>query len=657
VADEKRKQELGMGCPIARRDFLNGFGIAVGGSLALDNTKWLDVFGLPRSPFSSPGSSEYYPPALTGMRGTTDAVMEVGHALRDGNTWGAPTQDAETYDLIVVGGGISGLSAAYFYKKVAGPTAKILIIENHDDFGGHARRNEFHTDKRMLLGYGGTQSIANPRVYSAESKALLQDLGIDVQKFYKYYDQDFDKSHGLQRGVFFDKKTFGVDKLVVGSGKSSEDLSEGGAKSSRAEFLAQTPLSDAVKADLKRLFADKEDYLSGMSSWDKKVLLAKTSYKDFLLKYAKLSPDTIPFLQTETYGLYGVGIDAVPAGDMAGLGYPGFGGMDLSGPPGPGLGVEITKQGDEPYICHFPDGNASIARLLVRSLIPASAPGSTMEDIVTAKLNYATLDDSSSPVRIRLNSTAILARNVGEAGASKEIEVTYVRDGKARAVRGGACILACWNMVIPHMCPELPDAQKEALAYGVKVPLVYTNVQIANWQSFKKLGVSGIRCPGSYFETVTMDFPVSMGSYKFPSNPDESCLLHLERVPCKPGLPARDQQRAGRMELYTTPFSTFERHIREQLGAMLAPGGFDAARDIQAITVNRWPHGYAYEYNSLYDPDWPEDRQPCVIGRQPCGRISIANSDAEAFAYTNAAIDQAYRAVKEVSRYSKASGT
>jgi spermidine dehydrogenase len=655
VADEKRKQELGMGCPIARRDFLNGFGIAVGGSLALDNTKWLDVFGLPRSPFSTPGSSEYYPPALTGMRGTTDAVMEVGHALRDGNTWGAPTQDAETYDLIVVGGGISGLAAAHFYKKVAGPAAKILILENHDDFGGHARRNEFHTDKRMLLGYGGTQSIANPKVYSAQSKALLQDLGIDVQKFDKYYDQNFEKSHGLQRGVFFDKKTFGVDKLVVGSGKSSEDLSEGGAKSDRGEFLAQTPLSDPVKADLKRLFSDKEDYLPGMSSWDRKVLLAKTSYKDFLLKYAKLTPDAIPFLQTETYGLYGVGIDAVPAGDMAGLGYPGFAGMDLSGPPGPGLGVEITKQSDEPYICHFPDGNASIARLLVRSLIPASAPGSTMEDIVTAKLNYATLDDPSSPVRIRLNSTAILARNVGEPGASTEVEVTYVRDGKARAVRGATCILACWNMVIPHMCPELPDVQKEALAYGVKVPLVYTNVQIANWQSFKKLGVSGIRCPGSYFETVTMDFPVTMGSYKFPNNPDESCLLHLERVPCKPGLPARDQQRAGRMELYTTPFSTFERHIREQLGAMLAPGGFDPARDIQAITVNRWPHGYAYEYNSLYDPDWPEDKQPCVIGRQPFGRISIANSDAEAFAYTNAAIDQAYRTVKEVSRFSKPS--
>jgi spermidine dehydrogenase len=645
VADGKRK-DLGMDRPIARRDFLNGFGVAVGGSLALNSTKWLDAFGLPRSPFSPAIAPDYYPPALTGMRGTTDAVMEVGHALRDGNTWGAPTQDAETYALIIVGGGLSGLSAAYFYRKVAGPDAKILILENHDDFGGHARRNEFHTDKRILVGYGGTQSIAGPKLYSAQAKALFRELGIDVQKFYKYYDQDFDKSHGLQRGTFFDKKTFGSDKLVVGTGRSN-----------RTAFLAEAPLSDAVKKDLQRLYEDKEDYLPGMSSWDRKVLLAKISYKDYLLKYAKLSAETIPVLQTETYGLYGVGIDAVPAGDLAGLGYPGFGGMDLSGPPGPGLGVEITKQSeDEPYICHFPDGNASIARLLVRSLIPACAPGGTMEDIVTAKLNYATLDDPSSAVRVRLNSTAILARNIGDAGSAEGVEVTYVHDGKPRAVRGSMCILACWNMVIPHMCPELPETQKEALTYGVKVPLVYTNVQISNWQSFKKLGVSGIRCPGSYFETVTLDFPVSMGSYKFPSNPEESCLLHLERVPCKPGQPARDQQRVGRMELYTTPFATFERRIREQLGAMLSPGGFDSARDIQAITVNRWPHGYAYEYNSLYDPDWPEEEQPCVIGRQPFGRISIANSDAEAFAYTNAAIDQAYRAVQEVSRFSKTAG-
>ena len=313
VSGEERDRKIGMGSSITRRDFLNGFGIAVGGSVLLPDTKWFERFGLPQSPLSPDKSSAYYPPALTGMRGTTDAVMEVGHALRDGNTWNAPSPDAESYDLIVVGGGISGLSAAYFFRQVAGPKAKILILENHDDFGGHARRNEFQTSQRMILGYGGTQSIAGPKIYSKQAKQLFTELGIDVQRFYKYYDRNFEKSHGLAHGTFFDKKTFGEDRLVAGTGEPTWPA-----------FLAKTPLSAQVQKDLARLRTEKVDYLPGLSTWDKKVLLAKTSYKDYLLKYVKVSPDAIPFLQTETYGLYGVGIDAVPAGDLAGLGSPGF---------------------------------------------------------------------------------------------------------------------------------------------------------------------------------------------------------------------------------------------------------------------------------------------------------------------------------------------
>ncbi len=638
VDDKKRDLELGMGRDITRRDFLNGFSVAVGGSLVLPHSRWFDAFGLPQSPFDPEKDPHYYPPSLTGMRGSHDGSFEVGHAVRDGEEFAAPTPDNEKYDLIIVGGGLSGLAAAYFYRKQAGASARVLIIENHDDFGGHAKRNEFQSGERFLIGYGGTQSIAAPKTYSAESMGLLRELGVETERFAKYFDTKFFSSRGLSRGVFFSKEVFGADKLVPGAGKPSWP-----------EFLAKTPLSAEAQKDIARLQTEKADYLPGMNREQKKEHLARTSLKDFYLKDAKVHPDVIPYFQTSTYGLYGVGIDAVPAGDVAFLGAPGFSGMDLSGAPGPGLGYEVTKQDySAPYVYHFPDGNASLARLLVRALIPGSAPGRSMEDIVLARMDYAKLDDAASPVRIRLNSTAIHAKNVGDPAAPREVEVTYVRGGKVRSVRAGACVLACWNTVIPYICPELSDKQKEALAYGVKIPLVYTNVAIRNWTAFDKLKINAADCPGSFFSDVTLDFPVSIGDYKYPAHPEEPCVLHLEYVPCKPGLPAREQQRAGRTVLLRTKFETFERNVRDQLGRILSAGGFDPARDILAITVNRWPHGYAYEYNSLFDPDFAPDQQPCVIGRQAFGRIHIANSDAGAFAYTNEAFDQAFRAVREI---------
>jgi spermidine dehydrogenase len=628
-----------MNRPIKRRDFLNGFGIAVGASLAMPHEVWGEAFGLPHSPFvEAADHASYYPPAKTGLRGSHDGSWEVAHALRDGKRWESAAPDSDSYDLIIVGAGISGLAAAYFYRKQAGPKARILILDNHDDFGGHAKRNEFQSAGRLLIGYGGTQSIAGPNLYSAEAKTLFRELGIEPQRFEKYYDHNFYSSRGLSQGVFFDKETFGADRLVADRGKPSWP-----------EFLAKTPLSAEAQKDLARLFSEKVDYLPGKTPAEKKNYLARTSYKDFLLRDAKVDPGVIPFFQNSTYGLYGVGIEAVPAGDLAGLGaHPGFQGMDLSGPQGPGIGLEVTRQDSEPYIYHFPDGNASIARLLVRALIPGAAPGNTMEDIVLAKMDYSKLDDPSSPIRIRLNSTAVSARNTTGAEKESGVAITYVRDGRSHSVNGSASVLACWNMLIPYICPEMSKAQKEALCYGVKVPLVYTNVQLRNRQAFEKLKIHGASCPGSFFGGVELDFPVSLGGYQFPQKADEPCVLHMQHVPCSPGLPARDQQRAGRVKLYTTTFETFEHNVRDQLARMLSGSGFDPAKDIQAITVNRWPHGYAYEYNSLYDPEWPAGQSPCEIGRQPFGRIHIANSDAGAFAYTNEAIDQAWRAVSEL---------
>ena len=634
-------RELGMHRRIARRDFLNGVGVTVGASLIAPNSilgEMLSAADAPLAPEKQPG---YYPPAKTGLRGSHDGSWEAAHALRDGKKWDHATKDKETYDLIIVGGGISGLAAAYFYRQQAGPKARILILDNHDDFGGHAKRNEFKSGGRKLVGYGGTQSIAGPNLYSAQAKQLFKDLRIEVKRFETYNDRKFYLRRGMGQAVFFDKETFGVDRLVRGY--------NGHLQAPSADFLNSAPLSATAKTDLVRLCTEKVDYLAGMDAAAKKAYLAKTSYQDYLLKNVKVTPELIPYFKPSMHGLYGVDIDAVPAGDMAGLGeLPGFAGLGIVGRDGPGIGLEVTRQDDEPYIYHFPDGNASIARLLVRALVPGIAAGNTMEDVVQAKFDYAKLDEKNAPVRIRLNSTAVHARNLGDAAHSNGVEVTYVRGGEARAVRGKACILACWNMLIPYICPEMPRAQKESLAYNVKVPLVYTNVQIRNWTAFDNLKLQRIYSPGCMFTGIETDFPVSMGGYEFAQKPEDPCVLHMQHVPVGPGANAREMQRAGRAKLYATSFETFERTIRDQLARALGEGGFDPARDIEAITVNRWPHGYSYEYISLFDPEWPAGQAPHEIGRRPFGNIHIANSDAGAFAYTNEAIDQGWRAVTEI---------
>jgi spermidine dehydrogenase len=586
------------------------------------------------------------------MRGSHDGTFEVAHHLRDGRLkrFGAATDTGEAYDLVVVGGGLSGLAAAYFFRKLEGPQSKILILDNHEDFGGHATRNEFSSGGRTLLMNGGTAFIEDFSRYDEASQGLIRELGIDVERASEFEDGELYASLGLSRGVFFDKETFGVDRLVTGQpdigwGGVNRPVT-GGRELGWREFLAKTPLSERARNDLVRLYEERVDYLPGLSLAEKKVALRRMSYRDFLTDAAEVHEDVIPFLQALPMGVWAIGIDALPAWTGVGSGYPGFQGLQ-------GMGLGFPERSSRAGYFRFPDGNASVARLLVRSLIPGVAPGNSMEDIVTARFDYARLDREETPVRLRLESTAVRVRNVPDGQKPEAVEITYVRGGRAQQVRGRSCVLACYNMMIPHLCPELPEPQREALSYSLKAPLVSTNVLIRNWKSFERLGLAGAYCPGSYHMGVFLNNPVTMGEYRSPRTPDEPMVLHLMRVPLKPGLPAPEQWKIGRKEW--APFETYERKTRDQLGRILSAGGFDPARDIEAITVNRWSHGYGFGYDPATKEvdflfDGPVEKRTWLRARRPFGRIAIANSDAAANAMTEAAIGEAHRAAHRAVR-------
>ncbi|MGH9384485.1 MAG: NAD(P)-binding protein [Vicinamibacterales bacterium] len=611
---------------IERRDFLNGVALGVAGA-------YTALHANPAASLPAPGSQttpDVYPPARLGLRGQHQSAIEAFGDIERGAFAQFPNVDvdtAETYDLVIVGGGLSGLAAAYFWHKAL-PSQRVLVLDNHDDFGGHAKRNEFTYNGRAFLGYGGTMSIATPYPYSFMSKALLSDLGIDVGRSQEVANRDLFEKYSLGPGMFFDKEHFGEDRLVSGNGRLPWE-----------EFFAKAPLSADARRDLVRLYRKNPDYMAGKSIDQKVAALAKMSYQDFLLRHAKMSPDALPFFLGQG-GRNNKRVDTTPALEAARRGSMGFDGMGL--PPEEGF-----RQGS--FTFHFPDGNASIARLLVARLVPKAIAGAhDMSSIVQAPVAYNRLDESGSTTRIRLNSTVVRVAHEGPSGRPTGVKVAYRQGTRMHLVRGECTILACYNALVPKLLPELPQIQKDALAYSVKVPMLYTNVLLRRWTSFKSLGVASISAPGMYHTNNSLDPGSKVGGYRGVTTPDEPIVVHMVRNPNKPGLPRKEQNRIGQQELLSMTFGDFELAIRRQLARMLAATDFDPAGDIVGIAVNRWPHGYSYTYDTLADPDMAPEERPHVVGRRRFGLMTIANADAGAAAFTNQAFDEAHRAVQEL---------
>ncbi|HKN08543.1 MAG TPA: FAD-dependent oxidoreductase [Pseudomonadota bacterium] len=614
-----------MSSGITRRDFIDGIACTVVAAAAHS------------SAHGQAPAADDYPPAAQGFRGSRSADYKTAHAVRDGMTYridGYPVD--ESVDYVIVGAGIGGLSAAYYLRQ-AKPNCRVLILDNHDDFGGHARRNEFQVDGRLLIGYGGSEAIQAPKaMWTPTSRQLLSELGVHLERFETADHINLYPGLGMSFGLLCRREVFGTDKLVTGDPQRSLATDIPAALQHGrpiADFANDCPLSDAQRRTLVALYTEQRAIFPGKTVKERRELLSRISYADFLVRYWDVDPIVLQMFAGRTLDLLGMSAEWVPATEAAESDYPGF----------RGTGLGPSEDNLEPYIYHFPDGNASIARLLVRKLIPGVAPGTTMEDIVTAKFAYRELDRDASPVRLRLSSTAVRIQNT-----SSHVDVLYVRGDKARRVRCKNVIYTGYECMLPYICADLPAAQREADAGNVKLPMVYVTVALRNWRPFAATGVHFINNPTGFYSVIKLDYPVSLGDYQFAKSPDEPILLHLVHVPRAP-VPLPDFRatlRAARGVLYARPFSDFEAAVRDELARCVGSAGFDPDRDIAAITVNRWGHGYAFDSNHVTDPGAP--RSEVRTSRQAIGRISIGGSDAawDAWAYT--AIDESHRAVAEV---------
>ncbi|MGB2064068.1 MAG: NAD(P)-binding protein [Marinomonas gallaica] len=621
---------------ITRRDFLNGMAMTVGAGLMAPTQLLGQV-----TPSEASSKASYYPPTLTGMRGNHTGAFEVSHALAWGGVKPARYRKLnQHYDLVVVGAGVSGLATARFYQQRMGPDAKILLLDNHDDFGGHAKRNEFHEDGRMLLGVGGSVNLDHPTDYSDAAKGLLDDLGIDLDAMKANYDKPTDTDSVISLK--------GPDGHVSIAGKWSTLVLGIGDYEPAIRVL---PLPHSEQDKLIEFFSGDRDYLNELSLSEKQNYVESVSYAQFLTERVGLSEKTIPMFFSTLKLMGGPAASRFSVMEALYMGCPGIQGMSWLSELAEQIVASITS--GEQSSLYFPDGNASVARLLVQKLIPTVVPDAKgFSDIATSRFDYGELDQAAHAVRLRLNSTVVGVQETGD----RRVTVNYVQNSNAMSVTGDHCVLACYNGAIPHLCPQLPEGQKEALRYGVKVPLVWANVVLKNGHAWSKLGADRVSCPNDPYAVMTVAPPTTTGGHQPPRGPGDPMVVFMMGAPSvEPSSTetSRELLLKARHKLYATPFDAYEQEIRGQLQGVLGEHGFNHKTDIKAITVNRWSHGYAYEYMSLDDPKWAEGQAPHEIGRAQFGRISIANSDSEAYAYLDAAIDAGWRAVEEQTTLSK----
>ncbi len=632
---------------ISRREFLDGVTVMAGCAALSSRT---DLGAGSDAPTHGRGREPSRPARSQGLQGDTPDSLSVSHALRDGRFWeraGTPRPTRESYDLVVVGAGISGVTAAYTWVR-RHPGARVLILDDHDDIGGHARRNEFRPATRTgpLVGHGGAHSLYAPSAWSPEGKGLLADLGVDTGRLRACVDSGLYPGLGMHGGVFCDRETFGAgtDELVVlRPGKTT------------SQWVAELPVAARARKDLVMLFDHPPDWFPGLTDEEKKRRLAELTYTGFLRDVCRVHPDAVAFCQTMSSATWAYGSDALGAIDAwAAAGrhaFPGFAGLRLDrGKPSAYNSPRAARRwaaGDGDVYC-LPEGNQALVRMMLGRMVAGFAGTTAVEGITTTPFDYGVLDRPANRVRVRLSSPVVLVRNDGAPGAATSATVGYFDGDQVSTVRAGAVIMACWTAAVPYVVQDLPAEQKEAMRKAVRMPMVCATAQLRDWHPFREAGVHRARFTGAYWVTAELAPPISVGSYRCPKTPGEPINVHLVHAPAVPGMAPRDAAAAGRRELARTPYDRLEFGVREQLTRLLGPFGFDPARDIEGLTVNRWGHGFAAGYARPWDAFYPDGPFPADTARRRFGRIAIAGCDVMPGADADAAVSAACRAVRDL---------
>ncbi|KAB7741858.1 NAD(P)-binding protein [Nostocoides sp. F2B08] len=693
--------------PITRRQFLDGMAIGAAGLAAAAASPGMTgaqaaVMSRPIPPQPIPPG--YYPPRSTGITGQPDGVID-GIVQIDGFPNPTDVHDAsggpgikrpafntgETYDVVIVGAGVSGLAAAKYYRDRFGPDAKILLVDPLPDFGGHAHRNEFLTPNAatgsdvLMLRTGGAVNLDSPYTWSETSGAfldvppsdaaldILDYLGVDLTAFPSTSGPGTPTAtYGLAGYLLFPREEWGSDSVQRVRGLPGESNTEAGWQA----FVDRLPYSQAAKDAIVRIQTDTTtDWIAlkhgpGMTPEQRVHLLTTISYKQWLMDYLGAPEEAIREYQRGSHSLLGAGAQVTSAVDNWLLERPGFSeALGLPDPTGladngfPGIG-RTPQMGwrsgtNLPGSRAWPDGNASVARLLVSRLIPQTFPDGqpNVENVVTARCDYTRLDQSGSPVRLRLNSLVYRVIPGGARGGIAKVEYQDTRTGGTHFVHARHVIMACWHRVTAQVVQGLPRQQVEDLSYARKVPLIYARASLNNWQAFADSAVSSISPRGNsqLWDSINLTMGQRFGSVygPTPNSPDQPAILNFNLVATgHDTTPQLGAYEVGRQKLLELSFEELEAGLYDMIDRTVnARGGdFDPERDVDEIMINRWNYGYAHELTSLWDPSLygPYADQPQRRAIAPFRNITIANSDSQAFAYFHSAVQEGFRAVQDL---------